>query len=249
VKKDLELRRRCVHDEQNNFYLTSLKVAAAKKQRVVASNARIESPSQLKLQDILRKKNFAASASHRHPLMMEVDEVSYYDELGAQLLVDRNNNQSQLTLDQPSLPQSTSDERLASTGGDDIEMQDLARSMPPIPGRNGSTTKNSVTIPIRGEEGSLEAMLRELLKENVGSKSAKPRKSRIGQAIQKEKEEDTTAIRNAYLVSYVLCRLLQKLTSPIVSCPRTYQKFFWHRTRLRHHHKRQRGLCSSRGVQ
>jgi hypothetical protein len=82
-------------------------------------------------------------------------------------------------------------------------MRDAVQSVPPRRGGNGSA-EQTVTIPIRGEEGSLAAIVRDLLKEDVGGKAAKPRKSKIGQAIQKEKEQDTNKIRNEYLVSYLL---------------------------------------------
>ena len=84
-------------------------------------------------------------------------------------------------------------------------MQDSAGSALPRPQDNGGTGEPFVTIPIRGGEGSVVAIVRDVLKEYVGGKAAKPRKSKIGQAIDKEKDQDTTKIRNEYLVSYVLC--------------------------------------------
>jgi hypothetical protein len=146
-------------------------------------------------------------------------------------------------LDQPGDPQSMSDERSRAF---DIEMQDWAECMPPEVWGNDCTTEQFVTIPIHREGRSLEAMLRYLL---TNMAVTKPRKSRIGQAIQREREQDTPEIRQKYVVSYILCQMLRRLTSLVVLCPRTYQKFFWHRTRLRHHHERQRGLSGSRGIQ
>jgi hypothetical protein len=62
-----------------------------------------------------------------------------------------------------------------------------------------------VTIPIHGEKGSLEATVRDVMEKIAGRRKArKARKSRVQQAIQLEKDEDTDKVRNAYLVSWVL---------------------------------------------
>jgi len=81
-------------------------------------------------------------------------------------------------------------------------MQDSAESGPSNPGADDTLGK-SITIPIHGGEESLEAIVRELMKKNVVSQPTRQKKSKIAQAIRKERAEDTPRIRNEYLVSSV----------------------------------------------